>query len=89
MNFGKHDDLPSLLLFNHRSYLLETSDSYFLCALNAPYDAKQAERLDLYYRVLSILKSESIPFNEIEAQKISSQRNINPFMNNNNSLTRE
>lgn len=70
--------LPSFILINHRSYLVEvvneeTGNPYFVCSLNAPYDAEQAKRLDSYYYSYSKIKMNCTPFLSEKAKLITSQ----------------
>ena len=47
----------------------EETQNAFICALNAPFNTKQAERLDRCYYVFSKLRMESTPLLELQNQK--------------------
>lgn len=69
----RDNNIPPFILVNHRSYLIEVNNeeiqNAFICALNAPFNAKQAERLDRCYYVFSKLRMESTPLLELQNQK--------------------
>lgn len=73
----------SFMIFNNRSYILKIEnieDPYFSCSLNAPYKKDQEKRLELLSKVMSKIKTLSVPFQEIE-RKVSNQKRCNRLDN--------
>lgn len=73
----------SFMIFNNRSYILKIEnieDPYFSCSLNAPYKKDQEKRLELLSKVMSKIKTLSVPFQEIE-RKVSNQKRHNRLDN--------
>ncbi len=73
--------LPSFILINHRSFLLEVDQNdglprSFMCQLNAPFNFQQAKDLDAFYRHFSRVKMISTPLLKLEKekQKIATQK---------------
>ena len=72
--------IPSFILFNNRSYIIEGESTGFICAPNAAFSPQQAERLDAFYHFFSVLKSNSTPLLEAEKTKITSHPIVMPSM---------
>ena len=74
----------SFMIFNNKSYILKIENAeqpYFSCALNATYNQRQSQRLDMLLTAMAKIKSLAVPFHEVQ-KKITHQHKTNRLNGN-------
>ena len=69
----------SFMIFNNKSYILKIENAeqpYFSCALNATYNQRQSDRLDLLLSAMAKIKSLSVRFQDLQ-KKITPKHHQN------------